>query len=101
MAPPKNAPLQGPRKTKSTNCPREAASGTFTEEFGTNNAGAQAAAKWLRETRKWINDTFDKFCAHDESCPKTSIVIRVTSAMNPETKKMSYTITFRVICSRS
>jgi hypothetical protein len=84
--------------TTSADCPRESASGTFTEEFGTNNAGATAAAKWLREKRAWINDTFTDLCAHDTDCPKTQIVIKATSAINPLTKKMSYTITFRVIC---
>lgn len=82
-------------------CPREAASGTLTEEFGTNQSGAAAAAKWLQETRRWISETFDKLCAHDTSCPKTQIVIHTTSALNPATEKMVYTMTFRVICSRT
>lgn len=85
-------------REESASCPRESASGTFTEEFGTDEAGAKAAAKWLRETRKWITDTFTDLCAHDENCPKTQIVISVTSAINPLTKHMSYTMTFRVIC---
>jgi hypothetical protein len=84
--------------TANPNCPRESASGEFTEEFGTNNAGAAAALKWLQDKRAWIDTTFENLCAHDPDCPKTQIVIRTTSAMNPLTKKMAYTIQFRVIC---
>jgi len=79
-------------------CPRESASGTFTAEFGTNQAGAAAALKWLQDKRAWITKTFTNLCAHDTDCPKTNIVISATSAINPLTKQMAYTITFRVIC---
>jgi hypothetical protein len=100
MAPPKNVPPPAPAGAKS-DCPREAASGTFTAEFGTNQKGAAAAAKWLRETRAWINDTFDNMCEHDSDCSKTLIVIKVSSTINPLTKNMTYTMTFTVTCHRT
>ena len=46
----------------------------------------------------WIDKMFKGWCEYDADCPKTQIVVRTTSAMNPLTKKMAYTITFRVIC---
>lgn len=101
MPTPKANPLPKPvgkKKSGNARCPREAANGTFTEEFGTTQAGAAAAMQWLQKTRAWIETTFSEFCAHDADCPKTQIAIRVTSVLNPLTKQMSYTMAFRVIC---
>ena len=79
-------------------CPRESVSGTFEETFAHDQKGAAAAEKWLRETRKWIHETFDDWCKNDEGCSQTLVLIKDTSGTDPKTKDQRFTISFRVIC---
>lgn len=91
------------RKSDEVCCPKESVSGVFTEEFGTDAAGAAAAAAWLQKTRKYIDDNFKDWCEYDPDCPKTLLIVRVTSATvppsHPGAARISYTMTFKVICT--
>ncbi len=88
------------RKKKDDPCPQMPAYGSLENEFPTTRAGAVAAARWVRERRAWITDTFVDFC--DKPCPVQRTLIQVSSTAVPgPARRMRYRIDFRVICDRA